>query len=56
MLRVSKMETPGNTGKTGNAGNAGEFQPKIVAFICNWCTYAAADLAGVSRLQMPPNS
>ena len=32
-----------------------EFQPKIVAFICNWCTYAAADLAGVSRLQMPPN-
>ena len=49
------METPGNTGKTGNAGNAGEFQPKIVAFICNWCTYAAADLAGVSRLQMPPN-
>jgi len=32
-----------------------EFQPRIVAFICNWCTYAAADLAGVSRLQYPPN-
>jgi len=32
-----------------------DFQPKIVAFICNWCTYAAADLAGVSRLQFPPN-
>ncbi|MBN2035886.1 MAG: hydrogenase iron-sulfur subunit [Chitinispirillaceae bacterium] len=29
------------------------FQPKIVAFLCNWCSYAGADLAGVSRLQMP---
>ena len=44
------------TGNAGNSGNAGGFQPKIVAFICNWCTYAAADLAGVSRLQMPPNT
>ena len=32
-----------------------EWQPKIVAFFCNWCTYGAADLAGVSRLQYPPN-
>jgi F420-non-reducing hydrogenase iron-sulfur subunit len=31
------------------------FQPKIVGFFCNWCSYAAADLAGVSRLQYPPN-
>ena len=29
------------------------FEPKIVAFLCNWCSYAGADLAGVSRLQMP---
>ena len=28
---------------------------KIVAFCCNWCSYAGADLAGVSRLQYPPN-
>ena len=35
--------------------SAGEFQPKIVAFFCNWCTYGGADLAGVSRLQYPPN-
>ena len=28
--------------------------PKILAFLCNWCSYAGADLAGVSRLQMPP--
>jgi F420-non-reducing hydrogenase iron-sulfur subunit len=30
-----------------------EFEPKILAFCCNWCAYAGADLAGVSRLQMP---
>jgi F420-non-reducing hydrogenase iron-sulfur subunit len=30
-----------------------EFEPKIVAFLCNWCAYAGADLAGVSRLQYP---
>jgi F420-non-reducing hydrogenase iron-sulfur subunit len=33
-----------------------EFEPKIVAFLCNWCSYAAADLAGTSRLQYPPNT
>ena len=32
-----------------------EFKPKILVFCCNWCSYAAADLAGVSRLQMPPD-
>jgi F420-non-reducing hydrogenase iron-sulfur subunit len=32
-----------------------EWQPKIIAIFCNWCTYGAADLAGVSRLQYPPN-
>jgi len=32
-----------------------EFEPKIVAFACNWCSYAGADLAGVSRIQYPPN-
>jgi F420-non-reducing hydrogenase iron-sulfur subunit len=31
------------------------FEPKIVAFICNWCAYGAADLAGVSRMKYPPN-
>ena len=30
------------------------FEPKIIVFCCNWCSYAGADLAGVSRLQMPP--
>jgi F420-non-reducing hydrogenase iron-sulfur subunit len=32
-----------------------EFEPKIVAFLCHWCAYAGADLAGVSRLQYPTN-
>ena len=32
-----------------------EFEPKIVGFLCNWCTYAGADLAGTSRIQYPPN-
>ena len=32
------------------------FEPRIVAFLCNWCTYAGADLAGTSRLQYPPNA
>jgi F420-non-reducing hydrogenase iron-sulfur subunit len=30
------------------------FEPKILAFLCNWCAYAGADLAGVSRFQYPP--
>ncbi len=31
------------------------WEPKIIAFLCNWCSYAGADLAGVSRFQYPPN-
>jgi len=36
-------------------GEEESWQPKIVAFLCNWCSYAGADLAGVSRIQYPPN-
>jgi F420-non-reducing hydrogenase iron-sulfur subunit len=32
-----------------------DFEPNIVAFLCNWCSYAGADLAGTSRIQYPPN-
>ena len=32
-----------------------EFEPNIIAFCCNWCSYAGADLAGASKLQYPPN-
>ena len=31
------------------------FEPVILGFLCNWCAYAGGDLAGVSRLQYPPN-
>lgn len=31
------------------------YEPKIIAFLCNWCTYVGADLAGTSRLKYPPN-
>jgi len=30
-------------------------EPKILAFVCNWCAYAGADMAGVGRMQYPPN-
>ena len=33
----------------------GTFEPKIVGFLCNWCSYSGADLAGTSRLKYPPN-
>ena len=33
----------------------GEFEPKIIGFLCNWCSYAGADLAGISRIQYPAN-
>jgi len=32
-----------------------EFEPKIVGFFCNWCSYAGADIAGTARMKMPPN-
>jgi len=38
----------------GTAAAAG-FEPTIVAFFCNWCTYLAADLAGISRVRYPAN-
>lgn len=39
----------------GKETSMSEWEPKITAFLCNWCTYGAADLAGVSRMQYPPN-
>jgi F420-non-reducing hydrogenase iron-sulfur subunit len=32
-----------------------KFEPKIVVFLCNWCSYAGADLAGTARIQYAPN-
>jgi len=32
-----------------------KFEPRIVGFLCNWCSYSGADLAGTSRVKYPPN-
>jgi F420-non-reducing hydrogenase iron-sulfur subunit len=50
---VSGSETTADAG-TVDAGKS-DFEPFVVAFCCNWCSYAGADLAGVSRFQYPPN-
>ena len=34
---------------------AADFEPRIVAFLCRWCSYTGADLAGTSRLKYPAN-
>ena len=44
------MRPSEDSGMTATNG----FQPKILGFLCNWCSYAGADLAGVSRFQYPP--
>ncbi|MFX0059399.1 MAG: hydrogenase iron-sulfur subunit [Candidatus Heimdallarchaeota archaeon] len=41
--------------QTEEKAKSEEWEPKIIAFLCNWCSYAGADLAGVSRIQYPPN-
>jgi F420-non-reducing hydrogenase iron-sulfur subunit len=41
--------------ETTTGATTERFEPKIVAFFCNWCTYLAADLAGVSRIKYSPN-
>ncbi len=37
------------------SANGKDFQPQIIAFLCNWCAYTGADLAGTSRMEYPPN-
>lgn len=46
---------PEDTKKAANPATD-RFEPRIVAFFCNWCTYLAADLAGTSRLKYAPNA
>ena len=48
------MEAQLETQKAGTSA-AETFEPKIIAFVCTWCTYAGADLAGTSRLKYQPN-
>ena len=48
------MSSEAATHAPAQAAGAKDPDPKILVFCCNWCSYAGADLAGVSRLQMPP--
>ncbi len=41
--------------ETNDTKETKKFEPKIMAFVCNWCTYAGADLAGTSRMEYRPN-
>jgi len=46
---------PETTTEAGRDAAPAPFEPRIVAFFCNWCTYLAADLAGTTRLKYAPN-
>jgi F420-non-reducing hydrogenase iron-sulfur subunit len=48
-------EPVGELREPHEADDSHRFEPRIVAFFCNWCTYTAADLAGISRMQYAPN-
>ncbi len=39
--------------RTEGAGSPGQWQPRLVGFLCNWCSFAGADMAGTSRLSYP---
>lgn len=52
---MSQVESVPSAGDTAKAERA-NFDPRILVFTCNWCSYAGADLAGTSRLQYPPNA
>ena len=51
------MQIKDDTIKEGRSApeNVSDFEPKIMAFCCHYCAYAAADLAGSMRIQYPPN-
>ena len=54
-MSESEVKESVEAAKTSSGDAAPAFEPKMVAFLCNWCSYAGADLAGISRMQYPPN-
>jgi coenzyme F420-reducing hydrogenase delta subunit len=54
-VSVSSDANQDEQSRTGLAPSDEAWEPKIVAFLCNWCSYAGADLAGGSRLRYPAN-
>ncbi len=56
MPKATKTETKGKAKTEAKAKNESEvFEPKVLVFACNWCSYAGADGAGVSRISYSPN-
>ncbi|MCK9297318.1 MAG: hydrogenase iron-sulfur subunit [Desulfobulbaceae bacterium] len=53
--QTSEASQTSQTSRTSQTSQTNQWDPKIIAFLCNWCSYAGADLAGVSRFQYPPN-
>jgi F420-non-reducing hydrogenase iron-sulfur subunit len=51
----SQKEAPAARGSARSASGAA-FEPRVVAFACNWCSYPAADAAGINKMQYPPNA
>ena len=52
---MSEASGPRTGGATAVGAADDTFEPRITAFVCNWCTYTGADLAGTSRLRMASN-
>jgi coenzyme F420-reducing hydrogenase delta subunit len=55
VAKENKESDNSNADVETSTKNDNRFEPRIVAFLCNWCSYAGADLAGTSRIQYPPN-
>ncbi len=53
MIEENKSETP--VVSQAESHTIGRFEPKIVGILCNWCSYAGADTAGISRKKFAPN-
>jgi len=49
------MSIPAEQANTASSPMAAEFEPRIIGFLCNWCSYAGADKAGSSQTPYPPN-
>ena len=47
---------PSKDSENRPADEGGGFEPRVVAFACNWCSYPAADAAGINKMQYPPNA
>jgi F420-non-reducing hydrogenase iron-sulfur subunit len=55
LTAISDVHRMGAKSEAPGPADPNVFEPSIVAFCCNWCAYAGADLAGVSRIQYPSN-